>query len=277
MQAIFSIKLWIVFLWKMLDAVFPTVIILLAFSWKGLKTVKNTPEFRMFLIFLGVVSASRLFIFFSGLPYQGRYLYPIVVALLPIAAFGFNELIIFLQNLKVFKKTSPLSIAGMVIVAIVAVNAGKALYFTPDKQWIKDVSALVRKCQDAGKPAVLISGVEDMRIAYYSGAEFMKLEMRKFSRYTPVGRTPKCQISKMSFAGGGNLDWLPAYNIYGADDFISKIRGNESPRVFLFLDDRDTAFQDMFEREKAPFPFKKTAVFKEGGKKTFSLYERIDR
>lgn len=277
MQAIFSVKLWIVFLWKILAAIFPTVILLLAFSWRGLKTVKNTPEFRMFLIFLGAVSASRLFIFFSGLPYQGRYLYPIVVALSLIAALGFNELIIFLINLKVFKKISPFKITVIVVAVIIAINAGKALYFIPDKQWIKDVSRELSKDQDVKKPSVLISGVEDLRIAYYSKVEFMRLDMGKFSKYTPIGHTPKCQISKISSVGGVNLDWLPAYNIYGADDCVAKIKGIDSPRVFLFLDDKDTAFLDMFEKEKVPFPFKKTAVFKEGRKKTFSLYERIDR
>lgn len=277
MQAIFSIKLWILLLKKTVDVVFPTVIILLAFSWKGLRTVKNTPEFRMFLIFLGVVSASRLFIFFSGLPYQGRYLYPVVIAVSAIAALGLNELIISLQNLKIFKKTSSFKIAAIVVAAIVAINAGKALYFTPDKKWIKDVSALVRKSQDAKKPSVFISGVEDLRLAYYSEAEFLKMDMRKFYKFTPLDRVPKCQISKMSFVGGVNMDWIPLYDINGADDFISKISKKEAPHVFLFLDDRDTDLLDMFEKEKVAFPFKKTAVFKEGRKKTFSLYERIDR
>lgn len=261
----------------MLDAVFPTVVILLALSWKGLKAARFTSEFKMFLIFLGVVLASRLFIYFSGLPYQGRYLYPIVIALSPIAALGLNELIAYLQELKVFQKISPFRIAGAIVAVIIAINAGKALYFIPDKQWIKDVSETVRKGRDANKTSVFISGVEDMRIAYYSESEFMKLDMQGFSKYTPIGSAPKCQISKMSCAGGVNMDWLPSFNIYGAEDFVSKIRTIDSPHVYLFLEDKDTALTDMFEAENVPFPFKKTAVFKEGRKKTFSLYERIER
>lgn len=276
MQAIFSIKMWLLLLKKMVDVIFPTVIVLLAFSWNGLKTARNTPEFRMFLIFLGFISASRFFIFFSGLPYQGRYLYPIVIAVSPIAALGLCELITSLKNLNIFKKTYTWKITAAVVVAIIAINSGKALYFTSDKQWIKDVAAVVRKNGDAKITSVFISGVEDLRLAYYSKSEILKLDMRKFYRYTPIARPPKCQISRMSCAGGV-MDWLPSYDIYGADDFVSKIMKIEAPHVFLFLDDRDTDLTDLFEREKVPFPFKKTAVFKEGRKKTFSLYERIDR
>ena len=45
---------------------------------------------------------------------------------------------------------------------------------------------------------------------------------------------------------------------------------------FLLLDEKDRDLANMFETEKISFPFKQTAVFKEGRKKMFILYERID-
>lgn len=277
MQAIFSIKLWIVFIGKLLDAVFPTILILLAFSWKKLKTVNNSPEFRMLLIFLAVISASRFFIFFSGLPYQGRYLYPVAISLLPVAALGLNEMIIFMQNLGKMKKVQPLRIAAAIIFAIIAINAGKALYFKKDKQWIKDVAAFVGDGRDAGgKPAILISGVPDVRLAYHSKAEFLMLTFRPEIRYIPYEKYPRAQLLKMATGGDTNLLWLPYYNIYRADEFASKIRRFDSPRVFLFIDEKDKELLHMFETDKVSFPFKQAAVFKEGSKKKFILYERID-
>lgn len=277
MQAIFSIKLWILFIGKLLDAVFPTILILLAFSWKKLKSENNSPEFRMFLIALAVISASRFFIFFSGLPYQGRYLYPITISLLPIAALGLNEMIIFIQNLGKMKKISPLIMAAMIIVAIVVINVGKALYYKQDKQWIKDVAAFVSDSrQTGGKPAILISGVPDVRIAYYSKAEFLMLTFRPEIRYIPYEEYPKAQLLKMATGGDTNLLWLPYYNIYKADEFASKIKRLDSSRVFLFLDEKDKELLRMFETEKVSFPFKQAALFNEGSKKKFILYERVD-
>lgn len=279
MQAIFSIKLWIVIIGKLLDAVFPTILILLAFSWKKLKTVNNSPEFRMLLIFLAVISASRFFIFFSGLPYQGRYLYPITISLLPLAALGLNEMILFLRNLKGLERFSTLKITVVLIVAISAINAGKALYFKQEKKWIKDAAAFVKGYGRDGsvKPVILISGVPDVRLAYYSRAEFLRLTFRPETHYIPYVKYPVAQLLKMTTGGDTNLLWLPYYNIYNAEDVVSKIKRLDAPHVFLFIEEKDRELLQMFERENVRFPFKQVAAFKEGRKKKFILYERADR
>jgi len=275
LNEILSIKTWLAFLGKITDVVFPTVLILLFFSWNGIKSAKGRPEFRFFLIFLLLIFASRFMIFFSGVPYQGRYLYPIVIALSIVAAVGFNGLIAFLQRMKRLQNFSSTRITAALIAVIIVVNASKGLYHIADKQWIRDVSAAIGQDSKKGtEKTILISGVDDIRLAYHSGAEFIKFTANPDNRLLPVDKYPKFQLLKMMTGGEAYLLWLPYYNIYSAEDFASEIRSIRAQRVFLFLDEKDRNLQDLFENEKVPFPFKQKAVFKEGKKKTFILYER---
>ncbi len=278
MKALLSIQVWIDFLGKFFDVVFPTVILLLAFSWNGIKGLKKTPALRFFMVFLVLVFASRIFLFLSGVPYQGRYLYPLSILMSMIAALGLDGMIGFLQSRKILKSLPPAKIAFAAVAVLIMINAGKALWYVPSKQWVKDVSSFVRQSHDGrGNAPVLISGVHDMRLAYYSKAKLLDLIFSKFSKYTPQDRKFKCQILKMDRGTFSTLEWMPLYNIEGAGDFTKAVMGIDSPKVFLLLDDKDRSLLKMYEDAGASLPFKPVAAFKEGKKKTFTLYERIPR
>ncbi len=278
MGFIITIKLWLIFLGRLFEAVFPTNIVLLCFSWRGLKECWKSPGGRFLIILIVEMIISRLIIFFSGLPYQGRYLYPLAICLAIIAACGLDRLISLLKEIKALKSAFATKITSVMIILMVAICIGKGLWYSSDKLWIKEVSSFVQKSAVSfSVRPVLISGVDDLRLAYYSNAEYLRLTFKDFSRYLLPEPRPRCQIQKTVRTSEDARTWVPIFSAITAKELDEGFKKIEAPKVFLFLEDKDKEIFDMFEEAKIPFPFKQVAIFREGKKKTFVLYERIEQ
>jgi hypothetical protein len=176
MQGLLSIKLWGIITVRLLNAIFPTVLILLAFSLNEIRKAWKTPCFRLVMVFAAVELFTRVFIFFMGLPYQGRYLYAIAIfACIPAGA-GLFELARcadpYLKKIGFFKN---ISAAAVILLIVFSVNAGKGLINIYDKKYLDIIPSLVKGNCPASVRPMIVSDINDIRIGYYAKADMLNL------------------------------------------------------------------------------------------------------
>lgn len=176
MQGLLSIKLWGIISIRLLNAIFPTVLILLFFSFNEIRKVWKTPYFRLVAVFAAIEILSRLFIFFLGLPYQGRYLYAITIfACIPAGA-GLLELAHFAEPyLKKVGLIRSIGAATIVLIIVFAVNSGKGLINKHDKMYLEIIPGIVMKKSPQGGRPVIVSEINDIRIGYYAKADILNI------------------------------------------------------------------------------------------------------
>ncbi|MFA6291906.1 MAG: hypothetical protein WC637_09010 [Victivallales bacterium] len=188
MQGLLSIKLWGIIAGRLMNAIYPTVLILLLFSFKEVRRVWKTPCFRFFMVVAALEAFTRLFIFFMGVPYQGRYLYAIAIfACIPAGA-GLLELARiaepYLKKIGLFKNIAAVTV---ILVIVFAVNSGKGLISKGDKKYLDAIPALVKENCPPGVRPVIVSEINDIRIGYYAKAEILILSYEGSSgKYVPV-------------------------------------------------------------------------------------------
>ena len=188
MQGLLSIKLWWIIAARLLNAIYPTVLLLLVFSFKEIRRVWKTPCFRLVMVIAALEVFTRVFIFFMGVPYQGRYLYAIAIfACIPAGA-GLLELARFAEPY--LKKISLLKNIGAVTVVLVivfAVNSGKGLISKDDKKYLDTIPYLVKENCTPGVRPLIISEINDIRIGYYAKADILNLSYEgSAGKYVPV-------------------------------------------------------------------------------------------
>lgn len=175
MSALFSPYIWIILIGRMLSALLPVMWVLLVFSIKGIGLLKKNSCFRLVLVFGLVDIAVRFLLFFSGVPYQGRYFYPFVIICIFPAAAGFVWLLQWL--LKFDKKpiwlTRKRIIIGLICL-ISLIHIGKALNPPSHKKWLDEIPEKIKDLCPKDKKPILISSIKDIRIAYYADAQWLK-------------------------------------------------------------------------------------------------------
>jgi hypothetical protein len=166
---------------RILDTLFPVFWILLAafvvFKRRAcLKSIRENPASRMVLFLLGSVLTVRLMLFMAGVPYQGRYLHPLLILAVFPAASGLLALCKYVEKFSIKRGT-------LVIVLLAgAICVGKALNPPKQKKWLVEIPELIKERAAKTSPAVLIATTDDPRISYYSGAEYhlFKLDVNLF-------------------------------------------------------------------------------------------------
>ncbi len=271
MQGLLSIKLWGIIFVRLMNAIFPTILVLLVFSYKDVRKAWKTPYFRLFMVFMAVEVLSRVFVFFMGLPFQGRYLYSISIFACILAGAGLLELARlsepYLKKIGIFRNVSAVAV---ILVIVLAIDAGKGLANKNDKNYLEIITALVKENCPRGKP-IIISEINDVRIGYYAKSDILNL-------------TYKGSNDKYVVVNKGWCIWLPdsrpvaskSLPVAQSDDMgklpvaLSHL-GNENVFLVVRLGDQD--FRSMFGiSDSSPSVLTHLKTFKDDSGKPVSMY-----
>ncbi len=177
MNSMLSFKLWWIFLQRMIGSLYPANIIFLLFLYPVREKIKLSRPMIFLILLLIVDLILRMVIFFSGVPFSGRYFLPSMIILTVCTGVGMLAFIQFISKylIKKFPKLTEKHITIAVVLIILFAYSGKALHHSNDKKWLKDVSSLIKSNILPGKRAVILSNYEENRFAYYSGCDEMLL------------------------------------------------------------------------------------------------------
>ena len=177
MSSLFSFKLWLIFLQRMINTLYPANIIFLIFLVPVRKKIKLTRPIIFLLLLLSVDLLLRIVSFFSGIPFAHRYFLPSMIILTVFTGFGMLAFIQFISRhlVKKFPKLTEKHITVAIFLIILFSYSGKALHFSNDKKWLKAISSLIQTNIQPGGKAILLSNYEENRFTYYSGCEEMLL------------------------------------------------------------------------------------------------------
>ena len=171
------LKLWLIFLQRFIDALYPANLVFLIFLYPLRKKIKLSRPVIFLLILLLIDIAIRLVSFFSGIPFAGRYLYPSMILISLFTGVGMLSFIQFLHRhlVKKYSKLTEFHITAAIFLIILFSYSGKALHSSNDKKWLKDISSLIKEHISPGERAVILSNYEEHRLTYYSGCNEMRL------------------------------------------------------------------------------------------------------
>lgn len=179
MHAIFSFEMWLILIDRFFSNFLPIIPVLLFFAWRERGTLKHSRGTELLLAFAFCDLSIRLLLFFGGIPYQGRYLHPLIIISCPFAALGFFGLLKFLESFSAkFKWLTRDNCIKVFCAVIIVAHGGKALSPPDRKVWLNEIPECIRKACPPGAKPVLISEFPDIRTAYYAGAEHLALERR---------------------------------------------------------------------------------------------------
>ena len=170
MRALFSFKLWMIFLHRLINTLYPANIVFLLFVYPARKKIKMTSALTFLLILGSMDILIRMLAFFSGIPFSNRYLYPIMIMATVFSGFGMFS---FVQSVKKYagKKFPSLTesrITAVLVLIILFAYSGKALHYSNDKKWLKDISSLIRANAIPDVSSEILSNYEESRFLYYS-------------------------------------------------------------------------------------------------------------
>ena len=100
MNALFSVKIWLILIQRIFNALLPVILVLLFFAWKARLGIARNSAFRFFMVFVVVDIFIRLLLFFGGVPYQGRYFHVLIIATCIVGGAGFIPFVEFLSSFK---------------------------------------------------------------------------------------------------------------------------------------------------------------------------------
>ncbi|HCE45662.1 MAG TPA: hypothetical protein DET40_19135 [Lentisphaeria bacterium] len=272
MQGLLSFKLWLIITGKLFNAIFPTVFVLMLFSWKELGNAWKKPSFRLLVVFAACELGSRLFIFFMGMLFQGRYLYSLSILACILAGAGFFRLAEFAgPYLK--KIRLPISAAALILIVVFAVNAGKGLYSVNDKKYLQIIPELVKMNCPPGARPVIVTELNDVRMGYYAKAEVMIL--------TFAGRPDKNVSVKKGWyiwkpeSRPVEKKALPAAKSEEIGDLCQALSRFGGENLFVIVRMEDQEFKDMFAAGGAEFNLKHLKTFKDDKRKPISAYQAV--
>jgi hypothetical protein len=274
MQGLLSIKLWGIITVRLLNAIFPTILVLFVFSFKEIGKVWKTPCLRIIAVFAAVELFTRLFIFFMGLPYQGRYLYAIAIfACIPAGA-GLLELARFAEpHLKKIRLIKSVGAVSIVLVVVFAVNAGKGLINKDDKKYLDIIPSLVKVNCPPGINPVIVSEINDIRIGYYAKAQSLNLSYEgSTGKYVPV-KKGWCIWNPDSRPVQGKT--LPVAKSDDMSGLLSALGHFGHGNVFLVVMMDDPEFKMKFGLGDGGASLKHLKTFKDDHGKPISVYQNM--
>lgn len=285
MRALFSLKLWLILMNRLVEAFFPVVCILLIFSWFSDKgenkaAFRKDSHFKLLIIVVLSDFFIRALLFFSGVPFSHRYLLVLTVMAIMMAAPGVPKLTELLQKLtgRYFAVTPRFSIFVFSLLSIACV--GKALSPRLDKKWIREIPVVIKNLCPEGRKPVLIMDFDDRRIPYYAKADYLKFGTKpdKIFYYTENGILQKCPEPDGIIAKPGEKKWcglFVALNVppAGLANFADDIRKLGAERVFVLMYRKDSEFRELFSAKGLIFPLKLIQEFHDDKGRPLSLYQ----
>jgi hypothetical protein len=273
MQGLLSIKLWGIITVRLLNAIFPTVLILMAFSFREIRKAWKRPCFRLVLVFAAVELFTRVFIFFMGMPYQGRYLYAIAIFACILAGAGFFELVRLTEPyLKKIGFLKNFNAAAVILLIVFSANAGKGLINISDKKYLDIIPALVKENCPAGVRPLIVSDINDIRIGYYAKADMLNLSYEGSSgKYVSTAKG-WCIWNPDSRPVKGKT--LPVAKSDDMSNLPSALGHLGEDNVFLVVMMDDPEFRTKFGTEST-LGLKYLKTFKDDKGKPVSLYRQI--
>jgi hypothetical protein len=205
-NSIFSPTLWLIFLQRIINVLYPVNLICLLFlAYLALEPfvaalaqrlvrkripaitddsgaparvdllhrLRHAKGLSLILAILACDILARLIPFFAGIPFSHRYLYPFALFSSFFAALGLTALSdsLWLPLSRKFTTLSKNKLLFILLTIITIAYTGKSLMPKLDKKWIRDIPMTIRRKTPKGKQAVLFTNYLDARFSYYSGAK----------------------------------------------------------------------------------------------------------
>jgi len=260
MNSVFSIKLWLIFLRRMMLSCYPAEVAFLLFSKKTFLRVKESRVLRVILIFIVCDLSVRAIVFFAGVPFSGRYLIPWTIGLALLAGGGAASFADFAA------KTARVSKNIVLLVAFSAIAIGysvKALHPRTDKPWLREIPARIKALTPEGMEPVIMASYMDERFGYYADTNRL-VELRPGDDWTIL-------VRKRRPGGYAYSRWTPVGK--GLDGLGRLIRGLGRSRVFIILrvDDGGCPASKVEELERLP-GLTLDSTYTDKKKRRFNLY-----
>lgn len=282
LKKVFTIKLWIIFLKKFFEAVFPVHIALIVFAFMNRKAFKNFAAFRFVIIMFAFGILYRCFVFFAGVPFSRRYFYGLLGVIVLLSAPGIPKMAEFLLKLlsKRFPKADLKRIIAFLTALVCLICLGKALNPDFSKKYMYEIPETIKKlCPENIRPVVITTS-QDRRISYYAGAEYIM-----FSEYSqPIRWMLKDgKVKRFDDHRYGALLTTSKGKTYGQylmldypvgiehlKDNVEKMGGE---RVFMIIEEEDEEFRERFKKANVEFPLKYIKTFRDKKKHPMVLYQ----
>ena len=206
MSVIFSFDIWILFLKRILNVLYPVSVATLLFlaylllepfvasvarrffrksppvsrdasdtslHASVLYVLRRSNGLTLLLSVLFCDLLARMIPFFAGIPFSHRYFYPFAALATPLAALGFVALSDALHRpiSAKFPSLSKNKLSVLFLGVACLAYSGKALMPRQDKKWLRNVPYAILKATPKGEKPVLYTNYLDTRLAYYSGAD----------------------------------------------------------------------------------------------------------
>ncbi|OGV51296.1 MAG: hypothetical protein A2X49_03790 [Lentisphaerae bacterium GWF2_52_8] len=278
MKTLFSLKLWGSFLSKAFESVFPPFAILLLFAWKKRSEFLRGPALRFFLLFSLTLICLLFVLLFSGTPFEKRYFFTFAAVSLLLAApgfYGIRELLLPFLNRWPFVKDN---LTALLLLVLAGICLGKALNPSFEKIWMQEIAGYIKA---SNKKVYLITDSTDGRIAYYAGAEYVRLSSKNddFSILKDGSGTESHELINgvLSVRGSGEIagKWvaLPGSEpgMVFLKENIRRIEEKGNKVYLLFF--KDDIIKKAFLDDKVPFPLSLVKIYKDEKKRPIFLYE----
>jgi len=238
MDALLSFRILFIFVERMMKAIFPSVVLLLLFSWWNRKQFARNSAFWFLIVATGLTFCMRFLYFMVGASrYSNRYLYTLATMLIVLAVPGLFKLVEVISNRTKWRSQSVM-IAVLIVFCLGSI--GKGVHNRDTKVFVREMGQAVKDvCGD--EPRVLISDASDpQRLAYYAG----------------------------SMAG---FEFKPEWSTGRLDKFIKSKLSAGRVFVFAYLTDKHT--DSLFKKNHSKLPLRLVKTFQDRKEREFGLYE----
>jgi len=222
MNTVFSLKMWLIFLHRILLSCYPAEVAFLVFSKKTFLRLKESRILRVLSIFIVCDLIVRMVVFFAGVPFSGRYFLPWTVGLAVFVGGGFKPFVEFVSRKT---RLAESVIAAIVLCAIAIGYSIKALHPRMDKPWLQAIPAKIRSLTPEEMEPVIISNYMDGRFGYYAGTDRL-LMLRPEEDWSLYAQRRRC---------GQDVRWTRLKRKAGLEGLRGLVSGLNHQRVFIVL------------------------------------------
>ena len=222
MNTVFSLRLWLIFLRRIMLSCYPAEVAFLLFSRKTFARIKESRALRVVLVFIVCDLAVRAVVFFAGVPFSGRYFLPWTVGFALLAGGGFEPLAEFAATRTRVSK----NIVGIVVFCAIAIGYSiKALHPRKDKPWLQAIPAKIRSLTPEEMEPVIISNYMDGRFGFYADTSRLIL-LQPEKEWALYVQRRRC---------GGDVQWSQLKRDVGLKGLRGLVFGLNNQRVFIIL------------------------------------------
>ena len=172
MNTFLSFKLWLIFIQRLINVLYPANIIFLIFLYPVRKKIRMKNIILFVLIFISVDMLVRIVSFFAGVPFSHRYFYLFMILVTIFAGFGMSGFTAFIKKYteKKYPGLTETVISASILLIVCCAYSGKALHVSGDKKWIKEIASVIKDhTSNREDDAVILSNYDESRFAYYAG------------------------------------------------------------------------------------------------------------